>query len=38
VSISENEGLTKGKTYDLVFSVERGGKVVVLARGKATFK
>jgi hypothetical protein len=38
LQISENDGLTKGKTYELVITVQKGGKPVVLARGKATFK
>lgn len=38
LTISENDGLTKGKTYDIVLTVSKGGKDVVLAKGKATFK
>ena len=36
--ITEDDGLKKGNKYELVLAVEKGGKQVVLAKGKVTFK
>jgi hypothetical protein len=38
MSIGEDDGLKKGNKYEIVLSVEQGGKQIPLAKGKVTFK
>jgi hypothetical protein len=38
LDISEDDGLKKGNKYEIVLSVQQGGKQVTLAKGKVTFK